>query len=112
MYDFTDDRFTFSVVCSLANGTNGLQEETGIYRTVQSQIQFTSQQATCPAAQTMGQGTAPWAVTYKVSANQLTLTFLNDQVILARNTPIGGAQFTFGCFAADGTFTPRYLLSL
>ena len=98
------DEYEIDVVCSLTDGTIGMQAQVGVYVQTADALYFNPRASTCA-------GTAPSAASYSVSGQRLTIVDSTGILTLQRLTPSGAGAATFGCFM-DGLFTERPLTQL
>jgi hypothetical protein len=101
------DRYQVTLLCQLQRGGWGAQTEIGAYAVDGKRIEFSPEQASCPAS------TMATVATYAVDGNVLTLTDPTGAFVLRRvqNDPkvkeqlaSSGTQIGFGCWTEDATF--------
>lgn len=104
---FLDDGTYLTQDIFITGGNTAVDEaEKGSYVAAGNAITFTPTSSTCP-------GPVPrWSAAYSVRSDALQLTPGATTVVFQRAATGGSATnfaVTFGCFAQDGTFTPRQL---
>lgn len=99
-HTFTADaQYENDLVCQTANGSFGLQAETGSYTATPSRITFTVAKDTCPPP------AKAYYVDYSIQAGRLSLVYSDGVEALVPYTPSGTAAAAFGCWSM-GVFTP------
>lgn len=99
----TDYRVTF--ICLLNDGSHGASIEDGLYYVDGNTLALSPHAATCPATCS--------AFQFDVTGDSLTLSDSTGILALTRLPPGGGdGVVTYGCFDAQGNFTPAELRPL
>ena len=105
------DAYEIDLGCSLATGGVGVQVEAGEFTVgAEDEVMFVPTQTTCP-----GERVVPHTrVVEQLSDTLLRVTTPQEGPLLyekARSTGFG-PNLVLGCFARDGSFTPRALTNL
>jgi len=98
--------FSRGIICTLADGTTGLQLDKGMYVVIGGQFQWEIDSSTCPVEEVKSPS---GAVTFSVNpGGPLTVTFTDaiETFQLAASDPTSSGIAFFGCFHGDvGKFT-------
>jgi hypothetical protein len=86
------------LICTLTDGTVGLDAELGAYSTSGNAITFNPSRASCADAVT---NTFNWSL----NQNQLSIIGTNGVLVFQKTAPSNGnGSAVFGCYEADGLF--------
>jgi len=104
----SDGTYVEGTVCTLEGGDLGVEAYSGTYTTSGDELTLTQTHGTCPEAEAGAERLA-----YELDGDKLRVGSAAGTVVLERAE--GGdvtGQATYGCYAQDGSFTPRPIAEL
>ena len=105
-FDFrSDGTYSESLVCTLADGSLGIQVADGTFSTRAGTVTLMADEATCVGWSKLS------AETYTISGTELTLSDSSGVTLLTHETSRSGTG-TYGCFESTGAFTVSPLAPL